>query len=354
MSINIKVEKKVKPSQNTGSGVSNKNNPNSGSYRGVISKLKACLESTSLEKALNPLSLVQYSLPIQDTNNNTEFPLNPYLGKTLTLKFEQEIRCIHCDKKTKKSFNQGYCYPCFLKLARCDVCIIRPEKCHYHLGTCREPDWAQTHCFIPHVIYLANTSGLKVGITRETQIPTRWIDQGATQALPILKVQNRAISGLIEVALKAFVNDKTDWRKMLKGENEKVDLCAKRDELINLLKNYNFENSADILNYYEVESNFVENNLVKDNLVKDNLIKNNLVKSNPDSPIKSALDINNLITIQYPVLEYPQKVTSLNLEKTPEISGTLLGIKGQYLIFDVGVLNVRNLTGYVVNLKFTE
>lgn len=286
-----------------------------GVYTGAVSKLKAHLESHSKKDA----QLVQYALPI----DKTEVPLNAYLGKLLSLKFEQEIHCIYCNKITKKSFNQGYCYPCSQKLARCDICIVRPEKCHYHLGTCREPDWAQTHCLIPHIVYLANTSGLKVGITRETQIPTRWIDQGATHALPILKVANRAESGLIEVALKTYVNDKTDWRKMLKGENERIDLSAKRDELLTLLKNYDLQNGTSVLDNIETQLNNVD------------------------------CQFNTPVAIQYPILEYPTKITSLNLEKTPEISGTLLGIKGQYLIFDIGVLNVRNLTGYIVSLSLT-
>lgn len=265
---------------------------------GQILKLKSVLHASDQTGAS-----VQYWLPIGDK----ELALDPYLGKTLSLKFNGEICCVYCQRKTKKSFNQGYCFPCAQKLARCDVCIVKPEKCHYHLQTCREPEWAKTHCFIPHIVYLANTSGVKVGITRSTQIPTRWIDQGAIQALPILKAQSRYQSGLAEVALKSFVNDKTDWRKMLKGEEEPTDLFAKRDELFDQCK---FDFSA-----------------------------------------LEALEQATITSIHYPVLEYPKKIVSLNLEKTPDITGTLLGIKGQYLIFDIGVINIRNATGYHISVN---
>lgn len=262
-------------------------------FSGQIQKLKSVLEHP-----------VQYTLPMGET----EIPLNPLLGKTLSLTFNNKINCIHCGRATKKSYNQGYCYPCAQTLARADLCIVRPEKCHFHLGTCREPDWAATHCMIPHIVYIANTSGVKVGITREAQTPTRWIDQGAIQALPILRVRNRYQSGLVEVALKNYINDKTDWRKMLKGQAEAVDLKASRDELLN-------QSDLDFLTIERVEN-------------------------------------VNITEIQYPVLEYPAKVTSLSFEKTPTITGTLLGIKGQYLLFDIGVINIRNLTGYSISVEF--
>lgn len=265
----------------------------SGLHTGRIHKLKSTLAEP-----------IQYHLPIGET----ELLLNAYLGKTLTLKFVGDIQCVHCQRKIKKSYSQGYCFPCSETLARCDFCIVKPEKCHFHLGTCREPDWGLAHCFIPHIVYLANTSGLKVGITRETQIPTRWIDQGAVQALPIFRVKNRYHSGLVEVAIKKYVADKTDWRKMLKGQNQVFALLKERDVL---LKNGEWYNDPNI----------------------------------------EILQNQDVVSIQYPVLTYPEKIIALNIEKTPEISGTLLGIKGQYLIFDNGVINIRNLTGYIVSVR---
>lgn len=266
-------------------------------YRGAIRKLKSILA--------NP---IQYHLPIGDM----EIPLNGYLGKKLTLKFAGDIQCVHCQRKIKKSYNQGYCFPCAQTLAQCDFCIVKPERCHFHLGTCREPEWGKAHCFIPHIVYLANTSGLKVGITRETQIPTRWIDQGAVQALAIFRVKNRYHSGLLEVALKKWVADKTDWRKMLKGQSEDLALYVKRDELLK-----NFEAIDKFIEEFSVE----------------------------------VLQNQQVIAIQYPVLSYPQKITAFNIEKNPEISGVLLGVKGQYLIFDTGVINIRNLAGYVISIS---
>ncbi len=117
--------------------------------------------------------------------NELEVEMNPLIGRPVTLAFSGRIQCIACGRVSKKSFNQGYCFPCFRSLARCDRCIVSPELCHFHLGTCREPDWGQANCMQPHVIYLANSSGVKVGITRRSQLPTRWIDQGAVEAVPL-------------------------------------------------------------------------------------------------------------------------------------------------------------------------
>ena len=167
-------------------------------------------------------SPVSYSLEL----GGRQLRLNDWLGKDVSIEYLQEIECIHCGRITRKSFNQGYCYPCFASLAQCDACIVSPEKCHYHLGTCREPEWGLQHCMRPHIVYLANTSGLKVGITRESQLPTRWIDQGAVQALPVVRVSRRYHAGLIETAFRQHVSDRTNWRSMLKNEVEEMDLYA--------------------------------------------------------------------------------------------------------------------------------
>ncbi len=258
-------------------------------------------------------SPVQYSMRLGDE----EIPLNDAIGKTVRLKHIGEINCIHCDRKTKKSFSQGFCYPCFRKLAQCDMCIVKPEQCHYEAGTCREPQWGEEHCLQPHYVYLANSSGVKVGITRGTQIPTRWIDQGAVEALPIFQVSERLLSGLIETELKQYVSDKTSWQKMLKGNIEPIDLLEKRDELL--------EESEGALS--------------------------NLMQQFGEDAIE-YLEDEEPITIEYPVLEYPTKVKSFNFDKTPEITATLMGIKGQYLIFDTGVINIRKFGGYQVQLEF--
>ena len=272
--------------------------------------------SGQIEKMTSRLAdPVQYHLPIGDE----QVALNPFLEHRLNLSFAGVITCIACGAKTKRSFSQGYCYPCCMRLAQCDLCIVKPETCHYHLGTCREPEWGDQHCMIPHYVYLANASGLKVGITRTSQVPTRWIDQGATQALKILKVQTRRQSGLIETALKQYVADKTNWQAMLKGQAASVDLAQQRDVLL--------EQVGDAMQ--AVNEQF-ENEF--------------------DGPVVEVLE-ERAVDIAYPVLQYPQKVRSFNLDKNPEAEGVLQGIKGQYLIFDTGVINLRKYTGYHLTLQ---
>ncbi|MDF1831211.1 MAG: DUF2797 domain-containing protein [Porticoccaceae bacterium] len=254
---------------------------------------------------------VNYYLPLDDER----VLLNDYLGQRISLNYAGEIHCCHCGRKTKKSFNQGFCFPCLKKLARCDSCIVSPEKCHYEQGTCREPEWGETFCLTDHVVYLANSSGIKVGITRATQLPTRWIDQGAVQALPIMRVATRLQSGLVEDALRQHVADKTNWRKMLKGEIEAVDLASTRDDL--------FERCQSELT--ALNERFGLQAL---------------------QPVTDA----KCVDIEYPVLEYPTKVSSQNFDKTPLVEGTLMGVKGQYLILDTGVINMRKFTAY--NISF--
>jgi Protein of unknown function (DUF2797) len=247
---------------------------------------------------------VKYQLEL----NQVPFDLTSLLGKNLKVAHSGKIICSNCSKEIKKSYAEGFCYPCTMKLASCDLCILKPETCHYSKGTCREPQWALEHCFKPHVIYLANSSGLKVGITRKSNIPYRWIDQGATEALPIMEVENRLISGQIEVLFKKHIADKTDWRKMLKGEASPIDLVDWKNRLIREL--------APDLEFFEF--NILEGPVVR---------------------------------ISYPVLQYPEKITSFNLDKVKEITGKLTGIKGQYLIFDTGVFNVRSHSGYEITLE---
>jgi len=260
---------------------------------------------------LNENGQISYQLPVGEQL----LSLNEVIGKTLTLTFHGAINCSHCGRKTKKSYSQGHCFPCMQKLAQCDMCIMKPETCHFEQGTCREPEWAEKHCMTDHYVYLANTSGLKVGITRHTQIPTRWIDQGATQALPIFKVSTRLQSGLVEIALAEFIADKTNWRTMLKGNAEPIDLQEKADEL----KPKIADKLADIMLKY--------GNKAVQELSED------------------------IVSLEFPVTEFPTKITSFNFDKTPEVSGTLIGIKGQYLIFDNGVINIRKFSSYHVSAQ---
>lgn len=241
-------------------------------------------------------------------------PLNPVLGQPLALHYTGAIFCVYCGRKTSKSFNQGYCYPCFRKLAQCDMCILKPEQCHYHLGTCREPEWGEANCMIPHIVYLANSSGLKVGITRETQVPTRWLDQGASQALPIFRVGTRRQSGLLEVLLAEHVADKTNWQALLKGDAATIDLPAARDRLL-----------------AECADGIAE-----------------LAQQFPGQIERLSAEP---VSFTYPVLQYPTKIKTFDFDKNPAVEGSLLGIKGQYLILDTGVINIRKFTAYQVDVR---
>lgn len=283
----------------------------------------------------------QYFFVLDNTKTNNS--LNNYLDKKITIEFLDQINCIYCNREIKKTFNQGYCFPCFRKLARCDSCIISPEKCHFHMGTCREPSWGLDHCMQNHYVYLAYSSGLKVGLTRENQIPTRWIDQGATQAIIIAQTRSRYQAGLLEVICKEFVNDKTNWREMLKNTNNasdnQIDLFKERDLLFSKI---NVTYDKFFIDY----NNFVANNIEN---YKNLSQTKNILNQNSSLEINLAKD-ETVQEICYPVQHYPIKITSLNLEKTPKISGTLLGIKGQYLILDIGVINIRKYTGYKVKI----
>lgn len=262
---------------------------------GLIAKMHTHLNS----------GVAQYQLPIGDKL----LTMNDLVGEQISLEFNGEIVCSNCKKRTNKSYAQGVCYPCCQRLARCDLCIMKPETCHHHLGTCREPQWGLDNCFNPHVVYLANSSGIKVGITRKSNLPNRWIDQGAIAALPILEVSNRLKSGQIEMALKDYVSDKTNWRKMLKNETEHVNLTTTRNDLLKKIPH--LINDLDAI----------------------------------------TLD-NEVLTINYPVVEYPSKISSLNFDKTPKIEGILQGIKGQYLLLNTGVLNIRKFGSYNITLTY--
>ena len=274
----------------------------------VDAPLQGCLRKMAIEPGTGAQDPARYHLRL----GAHTVPLNERLGQPLSLTWTGAIACTHCGRATRKSFAQGYCYPCFKRLAQCDTCIMKPETCHYYQGTCREPAWGEQHCFQPHIVYLANSSGLKVGITRKTQMPTRWLDQGAIQALPIVEVDTRQQSGFVEVLFKEAVSDRTNWRAMLKGEVVEMDLRAERDRLFSELSD-GLRQLADIHG--------------------DNAIR--------------QLDATPL-QFDYPVNTFPGKITSHNFDKQPQVEGVLQGIKGQYLMLDTGVINLRKFTGYEV------
>lgn len=243
-------------------------------------------------------------------------PMNPLVGADIQLVYVGKINCQNCQRKIKKSYNGGFCFPCSQNLAQCDLCFMKPELCHFAQGTCREPEWGEQVCMQDHIVYLANSSGIKVGITRISQVPTRWLDQGATQALPIFRVSSRYHSGLVEIMFKNHVSDRTDWRKMLRGSAEPTDLRQQSEWL-------KAECATEI----------------------------GLLQQQLGDAAITALEDEKPLEITYPVQQYSQKISSLNFDKTPEITGKLLGIKGQYLILDKGVLNIRKFNGYQITLK---
>lgn len=262
---------------------------------------------------------VQYSLVLKNTDVMHNIPsLNKFIGQQLTLHYTGVINCIACQRRISKTYQQGYCFPCAQTLASCDMCILKPETCHYEKGTCREPAWGLSNCFIPHIVYLANSSGLKVGITKESNLPTRWIDQGATQALPIMRVKSRLQAGLLEVAIAQHIADKTNWRKMLQGTSETEDLSTKRDII--------FAAVADEIQRVASQFKFGDIEMLTNEAVQ---------------------------TFSYPVMQYPEKIKSLCFDKTPTLDSRLHGIKGQYLIFDTGVINLRKYTGYQISIDLS-
>lgn len=272
--------------------------------QGTINKMRAALQSDGS---------LQYALPLGDD----ALPLNPLIGQPLRLNYTGRIFCVACGRKTSKSFNQGYCYPCFTRLAQCDTCIVKPELCHFAKGTCREPEWAKEFCFRTHVVYLANSSGIKVGITRDTQIPTRWIDQGAVQALPIFQVKSRRAAGLVEVALASKIPDKTNWRNLLKGPAALLDMQEYKAAV----------------------------------MAQCQQVLSEVVLPEEDGHFEPWPDAQEF-RCEYPVTQYPAKIQTFDFEKTPDIGGVLWGIKGQYLIFDNGVINMRKFGGYEISTAY--
>lgn len=261
-------------------------------YQGVLTKMQTEIG--------NP---IQYYLVFEDSFLN----MNQLLNKEIEINFAG-YECLNCHKK-KKIFRQGFCYDCFYSSPAVGDWIMRPELSTAHLGIAdRDLEYEQKVQLQPHVVYLAVASEVKVGVTRKTQVPTRWIDQGATQAIAIVEVPNRYLAGITEVALKDHYTDKTNWRKMLQKAGEGFDLISEKAKVENLIPD-------------EAKEFFYSQK-------------------------------NDVYELHYPVLNYPAKVASLNLDKTPSFQGKLTGIKGQYLIFEDGtVFNVRSSEGYVVTIN---
>jgi hypothetical protein len=259
-------------------------------YEGVLTKMQT-------ENG----SPIQYYLVFEKDFLN----VNQLLDKKVSIEFLR-YQCLNC-KLEKKIFRQGFCYDCFYAIPQAADWIMRPELSTAHLDKeDRDLAYEKSVQLQPHIVYLANSSNVKVGVTRKSQIPTRWIDQGAHEAIEIVEVPNRYLAGITEVALKEHISDKTNWRTMLKNEIQDEDLVQWRNKLKPFIP-------------AEASEYFIEN--------------------------------NTETNLEFPVLQYPSTLKSLNLDKTPFYEGVLKGIKGQYLLFDDGtVFNIRGSEGYVVSI----
>ncbi len=266
-------------------------------FKGNLSKMHFSNEGT--EAAIKP----QYYLE----QNGSKAELNQLIGNEIEVEFEGQINCMHCGVSIKKTYGQGYCYPCFTSIPQTEECVFKPELCRAHEGIARDMDYAREHCLTDQYLYLALSGGLKVGITRFHQIPTRWIDQGAVSAIKVAITSNRYKVGLAEVALKQTFADRTNWRKMLTQNDEIVDLLPHKQKAVESLLSQNIEFSP-----------------------TDDLI----------------------YSIEYPILKFPQKIKSIDLLKNPKHRGLLAGIKGQYLIFSDGsAINIRKHGGFNIAIR---
>ena len=269
-------------------------------YEGNIRKMRGVL-----------LDEVDYTLPLYNIlEPNHNIKMTDLVGETIRLSHDGQINCVVTGKRIKKAYGEGMSYDAFMTSPWASPSIIRPELSRIHEGIAlRDAEWEKIHHLQPHVVYISLTSGLKVGVTRDTQIPSRWIDQGAVRAIVLAEVPYRQLAGLIEVELKDYMADKTNWRTMLKNEHDdSLDLIEAKDEMLGYLS---------------------------------------------DELVEYASDNDDITEIKFPVISYPEKVKSLKLDKAPIVEKKLMGIKGQYLIFeDDTVMNLRSHSGYRIKLEF--
>lgn len=268
-------------------------------YSGNIRKMRSKLVNGKVE----------YVLPLYHILEPNHFiPMNELIGKTISIQFEHAIHCVVTGKKIKKTFGNGMSYDAYMNSPMAVPSIINPELSQIHEGVAlRDEAWEIEHHLKPHVVYLSKTAGIKVGVTRTTQMPTRWIDQGASEVIVLAETPYRQAAGLIEVELKQYISDKTAWQRMLKGELTEDSLLEKKNELLLKL---------------------------------------------PEELKKFVLEDDAIVTIEYPLENNPSKVKSLKLDKVPLFEKKIIGIKGQYLIFDdETVMNVRSHEGYHISLS---
>ncbi|NPA36286.1 MAG: DUF2797 domain-containing protein [Chlorobi bacterium] len=267
---------------------------------GVLSKMKGMPDGNNN---------VRYNLHF----NDAVIDMNSHIGKELQFTFLNEMFCTICGVKIKHTYaGKAICRNCYHTAPEAEECLFYPEKCKAHLGIARDIKWSEEHCLIPHYVYLALSSGLKVGVTRHHQIPVRWIDQGAIKAVKIARTPNRHIAGVIEVFLKDFFADKTNWKQMMavSSGDFSINLSDEKKRALDLL---------------------------------------------PTELKKYSIDDDEIYEFNYPVPEVIPSPAYFSFEKEKSIKGILSGIKGQYLIFDNGkALNMNNFSGYKVEIKFSE
>jgi len=232
-----------------------------------------------------------------------------WLGRRVRLQATGRIVCVGCGVLTRKSYAQGHCFRCFKTLARCDLCVMAPQRCHYQAGTCREPTWGEEFCMQSHWVYLSNVTGLKVGITRQGLERGRWVDQGAVQGRLLARTRSRHAAGLLEADIAQQVSDRGQWRQMVATQPPRIDLQGAAQELTEKYR-----------------------------------------QNHPDAQFLAVSDTHQIV---YPVLRLPP-AQRLNFRGVNTHEGVLCGIKGQFLLFEHGVFNIREHSGYEVEISVDD
>ena len=265
-------------------------------YNGVIKKMKSYIINNK----------VHYSLEM----NKEILEVNQLIGRKIQLT-HTGYSCLHCHDPSRKIFRQGLCYEHFYSQPQTGDWVIRPELSRAHLDIeDRDLEYEKKAQLVPHIVYIANSGTIKIGVTRKSQLPTRWIDQGAHNALAILETPNRYLAGITEVALKSYISDKTNWRKMLKNDIEQQDLQTVKEQLVNYI---------------------------------------------PEQTRQYIIDNKDSTILDFPVQKYPEKIKTISFDKTNSFEQYLTGIKGQYLIFeDDTVFNLRKHEGYTIKLNIIK
>ncbi len=236
--------------------------------------------------------------------------LNAQIGKILRMEAMGLWHCKACGEVFTSLFRMGCCKICFFESPLAGDAILRPELSKAHLGQAdRDLAYEAKYQLQPHVVYLADSGGLKVGVTRHAQRHTRWMDQGASRVRVIAVTENRHQAGLIEVALKVGYSDKTSWRPMLAGMDSGQSLYEESQKALFLF---------------------------------------------PERMRPFFVAEGEEVQLAYPAPACA-KATSLKLKGMSAWEGRLAGIRGQYLILeDQRVFNVRAHEGAQVRWSFRE